>query len=265
MLERRPFGFFTDVDGTISPLAATPQAAVISPRAKLLLRSLAALTHVIIISGRTLVDVRRMVGLRGVTYVGSHGLAMWIDGREELDGSVRPYVRLAQQAMQELAPLRRIGGVLFEEKGTGIAIHYRMARDGEEARASILRGIAAAGSAAHFDLLEGVRVVELRPRLGINKGTSVRSLVNRFRLEGLIYTGDDLTDIEAFEAVRDLRSGGRIDGISVAARHAETTAEVEASADFALDSVTGVEGLLSYCVRALGGTVATGAAEYGAM
>ncbi len=264
MLERRPFGFFTDVDGTISHLAATPQAAAVSPRAKLLLRSLAALAHVIIISGRTLVDVRRMVGLRGVTYVGSHGLAMWVDGREELDGSVRPYVRLARQAMQELAPLRRIGGVLFEEKGTGLAIHYRMARDGEEARASILRGIAASGSSAHFDLLEGVRVVELRPRLGINKGTSLRSLVNRYRLEGLIYVGDDVTDIEAFEAVRDLRAGGRIDGMSVAARHMETPAEVEAAADFALDSVSGVEELLSYCIRTLGGTVAP-AEQHGPM
>lgn len=257
VLKCRPFGFFTDVDGTISPLAATPQAAVISPHTRALLRSLAALAHVIIISGRTLVDVRRLVGLRGVTYVGSHGLATWIDGREELDGSVRPYVRLAQQAMNELSPLRRIGGVLFEEKGTGIAIHYRMAQNGEEARASILRGIAAAGSAAHFDLFEGVRVIELRPRLGLNKGTSVRSLVNRFRLEGLIYAGDDVTDVEAFEAVRDLRSGGRIDGMSIAARNSETTPEVEAAADFSVDSVTGVESLLSYCIRALGGTVAS--------
>jgi trehalose 6-phosphate phosphatase len=178
-----------------------------------------------------------------------------VDGREELDGSVRPYVQLAQSAMKELAPLRRIEGVLLEDKVTGVAIHYRLARNGEEARAGILRGIAAAGSAAHFDLLEGVRVIELRPRLGINKGTSVRSLVNRFRLEGLIYAGDDLTDVEAFEAVRDLRSGGRIEALSVAVRHEESAPEVEAAADYAVEGVGGVERLLAYTIRTLGGSV----------
>jgi len=252
VLHSRPLGLFVDTDGTISPLAATPQSAVVSPDAKALLRQLSTRIHVVVISGRTLVDVRRMVGLSGVTYVGSHGLATWIDGREELDDSVRPYVGYARQAMAELASLRRIDGLLFEEKGTGIGIHYRLARDRDEARSAILRGIAASGSAAHFDLLEGIRVIELRPRLGINKGTSVRALVNRFRLEGLIYVGDDITDVEAFEAIRDTQSGGRIDGLAIAVRHGEASPLVEAAADYAVDGVEGVVSLLGFIARSVG-------------
>jgi len=256
ILDRRPFGLFVDVDGTISDLAPTPREAFVAPRARTLLQALASKVHVAVVSGRTLVDLRRMVGLGGITYVGSHGLATWVNGREEHDGAVKPYVRYAQQAMVELAPLRRLDGILFEEKSTGLAIHYRLTRDADRARADILRAIAASGSAAHFDVLEGIKVVELRPRLGINKGTSVRSLANRFRLEGLVYVGDDLTDIDAFQAARDLRRGGRIDTMAVAVRHRHTPPLIEAAADYVVEGVAGVEQLLAYAARRAGAEVA---------
>jgi|SRR5579875_243434 len=252
LLERRPFGLFTDLDGTLSEIALTPQQAVVSDEIRDLLRTLADRIHVIVITGRTLVDARRLIRLNNVIYVGSHGLATWIDGHEELDGSVRPYVELARRAMAELAGLRHIDGVLFEEKQTGLAIHYRLTRNAEEARAEIMRAIAASSAAAHFDMVEGVKVVELRPRLGINKGTSVRALTNRLRLEGLMYIGDDFTDVDAFEAVRDLRRGGRVDGLSVAVHHAETSPMVENAADYIVDGVGGVEQLLGYIGRVLG-------------
>jgi trehalose 6-phosphate phosphatase len=263
VLVRRPLGVFLDVDGTISQLTSSPQDAVVSTMSRSLLKSLSSHAVVAIVSGRTLVDARRMVGVDGLTYVGSHGLAMWIDGKEVLDAAVRPYVELAQRAMVELAPLRRVDGILFEEKVTGLAVHYRLTRDPQEARSAILRAIAASGSAAHFDIIEGVKVVELRPRLGLNKGTSVRSLVNHFRLEGLIYAGDDLTDVEAFEAVRDLRKGGRIDGLSIAVHHAESPPLVEASADFVVDGVEGTQQLLRYVLKALSGSDAVDRAGQG--
>jgi trehalose 6-phosphate phosphatase len=257
VLSRRPLAVFTDVDGTISPLASTPQEAFVSPRARACLKALAQIVHVVILSGRTLVDVRRMVGLNGVIYVGSHGLATWIDGREELDGAVRPYVGYAQQAMRELAPLRRVDGVLFEEKGTGLAIHYRLTRDADEARSSIMRGISASSAAAHFDLLEGVKVVELCPRLRVNKGASVRALVNRLRLDGLVYLGDDLTDVQAFEAIRDLRRGVHVDGLGIAVRSGEGSPLVEVAADLVVDGVSGVEQVLGYLLRQVGGATPT--------
>lgn len=248
---RRPFGLFLDLDGTISEIALTPQQATVSESARELLRRLSQQAQVVVITGRSAIDARRLVGVGNITYVGSHGMTTWIDGKEELDGAVRPYVDLARKAMVELAGLRRIDGILFEEKLTGLAIHYRLTRNAEHARAAIMRGIAASGSAAHFDLLEGVKVVELRPRLGINKGTSVQSLALRLRLAGLIYVGDDFTDVDAFEAVHDLRRNGQIDGLSVAVHHAETSPLVEGAADYVVDGVAGVEQLLAYLTRLL--------------
>lgn len=247
---RRPFGVFVDLDGTISEIALTPQQATVSDAARESLRLLSQLAQVVVVTGRSAIDARRLVGVGNIAYVGSHGMTTWIDGREELDGAVRPYVELARKAMVELAGLRRIDGILFEEKLTGLAIHYRLTRNAEHARAAIMRAISASGSAAHFDLLEGVKVVELRPRLGINKGTSVRALAVRLKLEGLIYVGDDFTDVDAFEAVHDMRRG-RVDGLSVAVHHEETSLLVENAADYVVEGVAGVEHLLAYLTRLL--------------
>lgn len=249
LLRQRPFGLFTDFDGTISRIAPTPDAAVISPGARQALVRLAPRLAVVVISGRTLPDLRARVGLSGVIYVGSHGIATLIDGVEEWDPGVRPYRRYAPALASELRALRTIEGVLLEDKLIGLAVHYRLTRDPESVRERILSAIAAAPTAAHFDLIEGVKVVELRPRAGINKGTAVETLAFRLRLKGLLYLGDDLTDVQAFDALARIRSRGEAGALSVAVRNGEASPAVEAAADLTVDGVAGAESVLETVER----------------
>lgn len=243
-LERRPFALLCDVDGTLSPLAAEPGLARVTARNRELLAELSTSILVAAVSGRDLTDLRQMVGLREIVYIGLHGLAWRIAGSDEIALEAQPYRAYTREAADELAHLQRIPGLVLERKSVGLALHYRNARD-RSARTQILRAIASSPAAGRFEVHEGIRLVELRPPIGITKGVAVRRLVDRFRLRGLLFLGDDITDIDAFQEVRSLREQAALGGFGLAVVHAEAPEAAAAAADFTLAGVEGVEWLLS--------------------
>jgi len=75
VLALRPLGLFSDIDGTLSAIAPTPDAAILLPGvADLLKQALPTFDLVAAVSGRTAIDARAMVGLPGLLYIGNHGL-----------------------------------------------------------------------------------------------------------------------------------------------------------------------------------------------
>lgn len=92
----------------------------------------------------------------GLLYIGSHGLVWWYEGADELPVDALPYVALAEHAVSEFAPMRAIPWLRVEEKGVGIAFHYRLAPDLVDARANSLTAIADAPAARHFEVREGI-------------------------------------------------------------------------------------------------------------
>ena len=242
-LERRPFALLCDVDGTLSPLAPAPDLARVTPRNRELLAELSTSILVAVISGRDLPDLRRLVGLPQIVYVGLHGLAWRIAGSDEITPEAQSYREYTRAAADELAYLTRIPGVVLERKSVGLALHYRNATS-RSARTQILRAIASSAAAGRFAVHEGIRLVELRPPIGITKGVAVRGFVDRFGLRGLLYLGDDITDIDAFEEVRSLRERATLAGYSLAVVHEEAPAAAAAAADFTIAGVEGVEWLL---------------------
>jgi len=241
-LQRRPFALLCDVDGTLSPLAAAPGLARVTPRNRRLLAQLSASILVAVVSGRDLVDLRRLVGLPEIVSIGLHGLAWRIAGSDELAPEAQPYRLLTREAADELGHLTRIQGLVLEIKSVGLALHYRNAD--RSARTQIMRAIASSPAACRFDIHEGIRMVELRPPIGITKGVAVRRFADRFRLGGLLFLGDDITDIDAFEEVRALRGHSALLGYGLAVVHEEAPAAAAAAADFTLAGVAGVEWLL---------------------
>lgn len=246
VIRSRPWGLVTDLDGTLSPIASTPEEAVVPPNVK---DALAALQeHVAllaVVSGRPAERTRQMVGIEGLTYVGNHGLEWIEDGGVQLAPGAAEYLPLISRVLDELDSVQKFPGVRIERKGITGSIHYRQAEDPEAAHSAILAAIARSSTAASLKVTEGKRVVELRPPLAVNKGATLRSLVSRHGLQGVLYLGDDTTDLDAFYTLPGLRESG-VQAMGIGIVGPENRPEFRAAIDLLLNSVDEVEWLLRW-------------------
>jgi trehalose 6-phosphate phosphatase len=235
-LREQPFGLITDLDGTISPIAETPAEAVVSTVCRRHLEAIAARV------------ARRMVGLEGIVYVGLHGFSLpmppiWPEA------SIASFTSLARSVLEELRHAITLPGVLLEDKGPLITVHYRQAADPATARQTILDAIGVVPTARRFAVHEGKMVVELRPPVAsVHKGTVVRHLAAQHGLRSVLYLGDDVTDIDAF---RSLREATDLRGTSVVVASQETPPEALVAADYRVEGVVGTEWLLAEVASAL--------------
>ena len=245
VLALSPFGLITDVDGTISEIAPSPGEARVSPLCRRYLAALAKrLELVAVISGRPVEEVRRMVGIEKMVYLGNYGLETWTNGVLEVWEGAQAYGSKIKSAIEALAGLLSIEGLFFENKGSTASIHYRRCPDPEAARGEIVAALSGLPRARGLRITEGKMVVELRPQLEVNKGSALRYLIERYRLQGVIYIGDDISDIDAFRAIHD----SLIKGLGIGVVGEETSPRVDEEADFAVDGVGGVERFLKWLV-----------------
>jgi trehalose 6-phosphate phosphatase len=237
-LRHGPAALITDIDGTISPIVRRPEEAYVLPLAQSALRRLRdCLAVVAVVTGRTVADAQRMVGLDGVTYVGNHGMEIWTGDRPSTLPEARPWI---SHMVTVLAALReRVGndGILLENKGASASIHYRLAPDQEAARSAILDALAGIPQTRELRIEEGRRVVNLLPPLRVSKGSAVRWLVSEHHLNGVVYLGDDVTDAHAFKTLTAMRAEGGQHTLSVAVLAQETPGSVRQLADTAVGSV----------------------------
>jgi trehalose 6-phosphate phosphatase len=211
--ERRPV-VFLDYDGTLTPIVERPEDATLPARTRDAIERLATLAPVAILSGRDLADVRRMVGVEGISYAGSHGFDLLRpDGSGHQRG--REFLSDLDAAERELERRTRdIRGVRVERKAFAIAVHFRQA---EEGRIPEIETVVDAVAAAHPRLRRtgGKKIFELRPNVDWDKGKALRWLLEVLGLDGgdvlPIYVGDDETDEDAFRSIRP-------DGLGVVVR-----------------------------------------------
>ena len=247
LLTLRPLGLITDIDGTISDIAATPEAAVVSPICR---EKLADLTQrlelVAAISGRPAATARDMVGVDGMVYVGNHGLELRHDGSVEYIAGAKRYQAKVKEALERMRALLPLECIILEDKGVSLSIHYRLCPNVQEVRQLILNEVATAGVLTDFRVWEGKKVVELRPAIDIDKGVAVRGLVERYKLRSGLYLGDDVTDTNAFEAMHE--AGLR--GAAIAVLGEESPDELRQTADLTLNGVSDVERFLAWLAEA---------------
>lgn len=221
-------GIFLDFDGVLAPIVDRPDDAYPPEETRAELARLAArYALVAVISGRAGEDVARRVGVDGVEVVGSHGL--------ELD----------PEAESWRARIDSFAGTVdwpdVERKTLTVAFHYRTAADESEARAgleSVARRARAEGMRASF----GRKVLEVLPPLDANKGTAVRTLLERAGLRRALVAGDDTTDLDAFRA---------LDGLELAVRVAVATEESPPELRASADVVVGTTGELLELLRCM--------------
>ena len=250
MLHHPPSGLITDIDGTISRIAPTPAQAQISPICRHYLALLSQrLGLVAFVSGRPVTQMREMLKLKNVLYIGNHGLERWEGGKVRLRSDVSQYLDVIKATLQEVNHLLNVEGLLFDNKGVTACIHYRLCQDHQAARKHILVAVANSPSAKSLRVTEGKMAIELRPLVEVNKGTVVQELVKEYQLWGGIYLGDDLGDVEAMQAIHSIPSPN-FEGIAVGVTGEEGVPEVEEEADFTLKGVSEVERFLEWLGQA---------------
>ena len=236
-LAHAPAGLLTDFDGTLSPIVADPRSARPADGATQALEALLPrLAVVAVVTGRAPLDARRMIGLPGVLVAGNHGTE-WLEPGAETPvrspGSVR--VRPLLAGVQDRVP--GVDGITVEDKGSSATVHYRNAADPDGARAAVLRALGRMPDG--LELRPGRMSLELRP-VGLgDKGAATRAIIDRHGLRGVVVMGDDITDLDMFAVVDELRAAGRLRGaiIGVGGADAEVPPSVVRAADIVLPRV----------------------------
>lgn len=228
-----------DYDGTLSEIVPDPDAAQLVDGAADTLARLAECCPVAILSGRDLADIRDRVDVPGLWYAGSHGFeSVAPDGTYRRNDEAAAAVPVLERAATELGEkLADINGSRVEHKRFAVAVHYRDvdASNIGEVVASTYR----VGQREHLRVTNGRKVVELRPDVDWNKGTTlawIRSQIERSGKVLPIFIGDDLTDEDAFDAVDR-------DGIGILVRHTED-GDRPSAARFTLEDPGQVRGFL---------------------
>jgi trehalose 6-phosphate phosphatase len=199
---RGPFLIATDFDGTLTPIAPSPDAAVLPPEAADVLRSLCATPGctLMIVSGRSLEDLRSRVRVPAVL-AGNHGLEMEGPGlayRHAAAVAMMPRLKEACSRIHDA--LQRWPGAFVEAKGLTATVHYRLVAEERqpEVRRAVRRCMAVEGTA--FGLRAGKRALEIHPRIDWDKGAAVNWVCERLGLdhERCVCIGDDRTDESMF-------------------------------------------------------------------
>lgn len=188
-----------DFDGTLAPLVASREAAVMRPSTRRLFARVCELYPCAVISGRRRKDVRARLGSARVRYVvGNHGL----------EGSLRPAglevdVARARRTLEEA--LAGVPAVDLEDKRYSLSVHYRT----RASKAATLQ--AAALLPETIRIVPGKQVVNVIPARGPTKGDALLELQRLARADSALYVGDDVTDEDVFA----LGDAGRILGVRV--------------------------------------------------
>ncbi len=200
---------FLDYDGTLTPIVSRPDDARLSPRARAALVQAARnpALDVVIVSGRSLDDVRKRVGIPGITYVGDHGFQIDGPGVSLRHEGLDHYRAVMDTAAKRLKVLR-VDGAQVERKAATVSYHVRQV-DAEE-RPDVERRAEQIFRRLHLRVTHGKMVIEGRPPLDWHKGQAVLYvLMQRHGADWpsrtrALYIGDDATDEDAFQSLRGI-------------------------------------------------------------
>ncbi|MFC1709749.1 trehalose-phosphatase [Candidatus Omnitrophota bacterium] len=205
---------FFDYDGTLTPIVKKPEWATLPKVNKRVIKKLIKKkwSSVVVVSGRALKDVKKLVGIKGITYAGNHGL--------ELEGPKLKYLNKKALVLKKKLDLihsqlvDELGGfskVLIEHKGLTLSVHYRLVKSKRIVR-KVFKTIDEITKKyvqqEKIRISHGKKVVEIKPNIGWNKGKIVLWLLKYFRGRIssknylAIYLGDDTTDEDAFKVLK---------------------------------------------------------------
>ena len=247
-----------DFDGTLAPIVDDPEQAYADHAAVAALGRLAVRVRaVVVITGRPVHTAVRLGGFDSVpglgtlVVLGQYGVERWsADGNHYvLPPEPAEIIAVADALPGVLAELG-LGEARIEHKGRAIGVHTRALPDPDSAFARLAEPIRALAESHGLRVEPGRQVWEIRA-LGVDKGAALRSFVSEVGARQVIFAGDDLGDLPAFDAVRGLREEG-IEGLLVCSASYEEDALVKIS-DVVVDGPAGVADWLTALADALTG------------
>ncbi len=194
-----------DYDGTLTPIVERPQDAVLSEDMRKVLVELSRIYLIGIISGRSLADIKKMVGIDGIYYSGNHGFELSgpsVELTKEEARRARPTILKICSAMR--ARSARFEGMIVEDKGLTASIHYRMVAKEkvQELKELFNELVGPSIKDGTIRITQGKKVLEIRPNVDWDKGRAVEWIMNVVsKRKGKVYpvyVGDDITDEDAF-------------------------------------------------------------------
>lgn len=223
---------FSDFDGTLTFIVERPEMAYPSLKIKSLLQELSKNRRftVGIISGRALTDLKHRVGVRDIIYAGNHGLEIEGPGFNFIDPVGRETVNLLKILYRLLnKAFTGIKGVLIEDKGLSLSIHYRSVpeKDISAVKHTLDKVTGTAQMLEKIKITTGKKVYEIRPPANWDKGRAINWLLERYADVRdkhsciPIFMGDDLTDEDGFKSVN------RKQGISIFVGDEETVSNAQ--------------------------------------
>jgi len=201
----------TDYDGTLTPIVSRPKDAVLDRAVRDILKALSKRRgfYIGVISGRRLDDVRRRVRLSGVYYAGDHGLQIKGPGISYMHPACRKFkdhlIRIREKLVSKTAPFK---GAIVEYKAASISLHYRLVeRSAVKKLKIIFKGVCAPYiTKGIIKTSHGKKVWEIRLPVKWDKRSAANKILNTLKARKgkilPIYLGDDVTDEDAFFALR---------------------------------------------------------------
>ena len=248
-----------DFDGTLAPIVDDPDVAHIHPDAGDVLIDLAAQVRAVaVITGRPARQVLALGGLdevgdaigesgRELFVLGQYGNERWTSAERRVI-SPKPPRGLATFMGDLPRLLRRYGAqdAWVEEKGLAVAVHTRRLDDPQAAYDDLLPAVTESARKHDLTVEPGRFVIEVRAP-GMDKGAAVRKLVDELEAGAFLFCGDDLGDVEAFEAVGELAEEGH--PTLLVCSGSEETSTLAELADVVVDGPDGVLDLLRTLTR----------------
>ena len=247
-----------DFDGTLSPIVEDPAEAVIHPEGPRVLAELAAQVRaVVVITGRPARQVVELGGLEQVAdslapgarllVMGQYGNERWSSGTRRFTAAEPPRgLQTFRDELPRLLSAQDADDAFVEEKGLAVAVHTRRLPDAAEAFARLETALAEAAERHGLTIEPGRLVLEVRAP-GMHKGLALHAALAEHHAGGVLFAGDDLGDLQAFEAVADLRRQG-LPTLLVCSSSQEQEALAELS-DLVVDGPAGVLELLAGFAR----------------
>jgi trehalose 6-phosphate phosphatase len=216
---------FLDYDGTLSPIVARPELAVLSQDTRDVIKKIAQKYTTAIVSGRAKDDVKKLVGLTELFYAGSHGFDIEGPDRPIHNGEDKKnmnyqvgteFIPILTAFFERLADsLKNIQGSLVENNIFALAAHYRLVKNEADVQ-KIFENVKSIADQEEFKdkvrLTFGKKVIEVRANYDWHKGKAVIHLLKCMDLLDpnrvfAIYIGDDKTDEDAFRALKEENIG----------------------------------------------------------